>query len=133
MNHLSHDLVHFPFVVVDRHFDVSLEPVWDVPDIVAITFQFDAGCGRQLPERVGQLELSTDSRFRLLKKFEYLGLQDVSPSDGEIHRFVADISKAEKILGYDPSHSMADGVDEAISWYETNDQLFDRILGTDDA
>jgi UDP-glucose 4-epimerase len=58
----------------------------------------------------------------------------VEPSRvGEINRFVADISKAEKILGYDPSHSMVDGVDETISWYETNDQLFDKILDADEA
>lgn len=36
---------------------------------------------------------------------------------GEVTRFVADISKARRLLGYEPSYSLAAGVDRAVEWY----------------
>lgn len=49
---------------------------------------------------------------------------------GEVSRFVSEISKARKILGYEPTYPFEDGVTEAIEWYRNNDHLFDDILDT---
>ncbi len=36
---------------------------------------------------------------------------------GDVRHSLADISKAERLLGYRPSHSLAQGLDEAADWY----------------
>ena len=39
---------------------------------------------------------------------------------GDIKRSNADISKAKKMLGYDPEYDFAQGIQLAIAWYEEN-------------
>ena len=39
---------------------------------------------------------------------------------GDIKHSNADISKAEKFLGYDPEYSFEDGIKLAIEWYKEN-------------
>jgi UDP-glucose 4-epimerase len=46
---------------------------------------------------------------------------------GEVGRYVADISKAEKILGYNPSHDLEAGIDATVKWYLDRPELFDTI------
>ena len=41
--------------------------------------------------------------------------QDFRP--GDVRHSLADISKAQRLLGYEPSHSLAEGLSEAIAWY----------------
>lgn len=41
--------------------------------------------------------------------------QDFRP--GDVRHSLADISKSERLLGYRPTHSLADGLDEAMGWY----------------
>lgn len=36
---------------------------------------------------------------------------------GDVRHSLADVSKAGRLLGYDPTHSLADGLDEAMEWY----------------
>ncbi len=43
---------------------------------------------------------------------------------GDVRHSQADISKAEKLLGYSPSHSLEDGLKEAMDWYITNSESF---------
>lgn len=43
-----------------------------------------------------------------------------SNRSGEVVKFVADISKAKKILNYNPTISINKGIDLSISWYEKN-------------
>ena len=40
--------------------------------------------------------------------------------EGDIKHSIADISKARKMLGYDPSWSFEKGIKEAIKWYKEN-------------
>jgi UDP-glucose 4-epimerase len=42
---------------------------------------------------------------------------------GEVERFVADISRARAVLGYEPTRSPLGGLDPAIDWYRENDLL----------
>lgn len=50
---------------------------------------------------------------------------DVEPNfgpdrKGDIKHSNADISKARKLLGYDPDYSFRDGIKLAIEWYKEN-------------
>jgi UDP-glucose 4-epimerase len=47
---------------------------------------------------------------------------------GEISRFVGDISKARKVLGYEPEYELCDGIKRTVSWYLDRRELFDVIL-----
>jgi UDP-glucose 4-epimerase len=47
---------------------------------------------------------------------------------GEVGRYVADIDKARKVLGYEPTYSFEDGLDRTIDWYRSNEQYLDEIL-----
>ena len=49
-------------------------------------------------------------------------LADVEPihldfRPGDVRHSLADVSKAEGLLGYRPTHTLADGLDEAMGWY----------------
>lgn len=39
---------------------------------------------------------------------------------GDVRHSLADISKASSLLGYQPSHRLADGIREALHWYVNN-------------
>jgi UDP-N-acetylglucosamine 4-epimerase len=39
---------------------------------------------------------------------------------GDIKHSNADISKAKKLLGYDPEYDFTRGLNEAIEWYKEN-------------
>jgi len=39
---------------------------------------------------------------------------------GEITHYIADISKAKKLIGYDPKSSFEDGIRKAVEWYKQN-------------
>ena len=46
-----------------------------------------------------------------------------TPSNpGEVTRYIADISKARKLLGYSPKTSLCEGIPKTISWYRESDQ-----------
>jgi UDP-N-acetylglucosamine 4-epimerase len=38
--------------------------------------------------------------------------------EGDVLHSLADISKAEKLLGYQPTHDLDQGLAEAVPWYE---------------
>ncbi|HLR36375.1 MAG TPA: LPS biosynthesis protein WbpP, partial [Tissierellales bacterium] len=44
----------------------------------------------------------------------------VEPRAGDIKHSLADISKARKLLSYDPDWNFRDGFKEAINWYKEN-------------
>jgi len=45
---------------------------------------------------------------------------------GDVRHSQADITKAHKILGYEPTHSLLDGLDEAVRWYVTRADMLSR-------
>jgi UDP-N-acetylglucosamine 4-epimerase len=40
------------------------------------------------------------------------------PRPGDVMHSLADIGKARRLLGYEPTHSIEQGLDEALDWYE---------------
>jgi nucleoside-diphosphate-sugar epimerase len=81
---------------------------------------YNIGCGR---------ETSLNELFRMIR----LGLAGYQPSvatarpaygaprAGDIRRSVANINKARRFLGYEPSQSVEQGLGLAIEWYVTGD------------
>jgi UDP-N-acetylglucosamine 4-epimerase len=56
---------------------------------------------------------------------KYPDIKDIKPiyrdfRAGDVRHSQADISKAEKLLGYQPSHQIKEGIHEAMSWYINN-------------
>jgi UDP-N-acetylglucosamine 4-epimerase len=56
---------------------------------------------------------------------KYPDIKDIKPiyrdfRAGDVRHSQADISKAEKLLGYQPSHQIQEGIHEAMSWYINN-------------
>jgi len=52
----------------------------------------------------------------------------VEPSrTGEVSRYIADISRAERILGYSPEYTLSDGLAETIDWYLDRPEVLDNL------
>ncbi len=46
---------------------------------------------------------------------------------GEVSRYVANIDKAQRILGYEPKYELKEGIQNTVDWYE-DQGLYDEIL-----
>jgi len=46
---------------------------------------------------------------------------------GEISRYVADISKAKQVLGYEPQYSIEEGLEATIDWYTERENILNEI------
>ncbi len=73
-----------------------------------------------LGDRTSLNELFGMIQERLLARRS--GLKPVQPSyrafrTGDVRHSLADIGKAQRLLGYAPSHRIAQGLDEAMDWY----------------
>jgi UDP-N-acetylglucosamine 4-epimerase len=74
-------------------------------------------------ERTTLNQLFCELRDRLLPQFPHL--IPFKPlyrefRAGDVRHSHADISKARKLLGYQPTHQIDDGLDEALEWYVAN-------------
>jgi nucleoside-diphosphate-sugar epimerase len=47
---------------------------------------------------------------------------------GEVSRYVADTTKAEKLLAYQPQYGIRTGLQETIRWYLEREELLDTVL-----
>jgi UDP-N-acetylglucosamine 4-epimerase len=76
-----------------------------------------------LNDRIDLNQLYEHLRGRLLPHFPHL--KDARPEygpyrQGDIMHSLADISLAKEILGYAPTHTAPQGLDEAMDWYRRN-------------
>jgi UDP-N-acetylglucosamine 4-epimerase len=74
-----------------------------------------------LGHRTSLNELFEVLRKRLLPRHPHLeGLRPayVPFRAGDVLHSLADIEKARRLLGYEPSHSLEQGLDESLEWYE---------------
>jgi len=66
--------------------------------------------------------------FSLIRKFAGKfdkEILDINPAygpdrEGDIHHSLASIDKAERLLGYSPSHNVIEGLEEAVNWFWNN-------------
>lgn len=75
------------------------------------TFNLAFGQGTYITDLAKRLK-------RLLKSKSEITLG--APRTGEVVRYVADISKARELLGYDPKVAFRDGIQKAVEWYTRN-------------
>ena len=73
-------------------------------------------------------DLCEHLRSNLAKQFPHLN--DFKPTyrdfrAGDVLHSLADISKAKQLLGYEPSHRIGEGLEEALGWYVNNNKLVD--------
>lgn len=66
---------------------------------------------------------------KIAERFDHKSEISVDSSrTGEVGQYVADISKATKVLGYEPEWSLAEGLDETIAWHEEHRENFEKLL-----
>lgn len=68
-------------------------------------------------------ELFAEIKSQLLPRFSHLA--DAQPiyqdfRSGDVRHSLADITKAQQLLGYAPTHQLREGLSEAIEWYILN-------------
>ncbi|TCO09124.1 SDR family oxidoreductase [Natronoflexus pectinivorans] len=95
----------------------QLAALTNVPE--AINTVYNVACG----SRISLNELVIITRD-LLSNYD-IEINEVVPEygsvrAGDVPHSLASIEKAEKLLGYKPTHQFADGLKEAISWYWNN-------------
>ncbi len=73
------------------------------------TVNIARGEGHSLPELVGLIERVVGRRA---------DVQIEGRQTGEITRYVADISEARSLLGYDPQVSLAEGIERTVAWWQ---------------
>ncbi len=95
-------------------------------NILAATAEDSAATGGAYNVACGQ-ETSLNDLFMMIRD----GLSKYQPSvagaeaihspprQGDIRRSLADVSKARRLLGYEPSHRVKDGLAQALEWYAT--------------
>lgn len=71
---------------------------------------FNLGCGRQ-EELMDYVKMVEESCGKEAKK-DYLPMQP-----GDVRASLADISKAKKMLGYEPKTTIREGVPKFVAWY----------------
>lgn len=47
---------------------------------------------------------------------------------GEVDRFVADAGLAQRLMGFEPSYSLPEGLDETVAWYRSRSDLLDDLV-----
>ena len=80
---------------------------------------FNIACG----DRTTLLELYRHIRDLLARR--HPAIASVEPTHraeraGDVRHSLADIGKARQLIGYAPTHTMAQGLAEAIDWYQVN-------------
>ena len=82
----------------------------------AVNQVYNIACGHQ----TSLLEL-----FNYLKEEANSDLQPIHGPDreGDVKHSLADISKAKKLLGYDPDVSVNEGIKKTFRWYKTADEV----------
>jgi UDP-N-acetylglucosamine 4-epimerase len=74
-------------------------------------------------QRTSLKELFEHLRLILAPRFAHLAASKPIYRDfraGDVRHSLADISKAQRLLGYDPTHVVGDGLAEAMAWYLGN-------------
>ena len=99
------------FTYIDDCIKGIIKGIERFPKIKNSTFNIATGKGEKLIEVAKLLKKTLGSKSNVL----------IKPSrQGEVIRFVADISKAKKILGYSLDYSIQKGIKLTINWYAKN-------------
>jgi len=88
------------------------------PDLAAVNQVYNVAVG----ERTSLNELFERLRALLAPRFAHLAgfapiYRDLRA--GDVRHSLADIGKAKRLLGYEPTHVIGDGLSEAMAWYSS--------------
>lgn len=92
----------------------------DNPDAINQVYNVAVGDRTTLNQLYAQLNLN------LLPSYQHLSGEKPVYREfrgGDVRHSLADIGKASRLLGYQPTHSAGDGLKEAISWYIKNMEI----------
>ena len=89
------DIVAGTIAAIDKNYDEEI---------------FNLGCGRQ--EELMDFIATIEEACGKEAKKEFLPMQP-----GDVKATLADISKAQKMLGYEPKTMMAEGIPKFVRWY----------------
>ncbi len=107
------------FTYVDDCVDGIYHTISKFNKAKGMTFNIASGYGSSLVELAEIISdrIGADSKVH------------VEPNrEGEVHRYIADINRAQKVLGYEPTHSLHDGLEKTIEWYYEDNNRIDEIL-----
>jgi UDP-N-acetylglucosamine 4-epimerase len=96
-------------------------------NLLAATVETPEALNRAYNIAVGR-RTTLDELFALLRDrlaSRHPGLAGLKPvygafRSGDVTHSLADIGKARRLLGYEPTHSIEQGLDESLDWYETS-------------
>ena len=57
-----------------------------------------------------------------------LGIEFDDPREGDAEHTHADVSKANELLGYEPTTTIREGVRKFIIWYRENREWYDPLV-----
>ena len=79
------------------------------------------------------LNLGNSSPVTLKEMIETIGnavgvkpsIQTLPMQPGDVDRTYADVSKAKKLIGYEPKISFEEGIKNFVNWYKKNKDIYD--------
>jgi UDP-glucose 4-epimerase len=77
------------------------------------------------------IETNINTVFRLLKKMTGSNQKEIHapPKPGEQQRSVLDYSKAKRILGWSPKHSLEEGIAKTVEFFQKDENLIQTLGG----
>jgi UDP-glucose 4-epimerase len=106
------------FTFIDDCVDGTIRCIDRFGKAKGTTFNIASGTGWSLLELAETVKRGLDANIDI----------NVEPNrTGEVSRYVADISKAEKLLGYTPTYTFEAGIDRTIEWYTARPELLSEI------
>ena len=106
------------FTYLDDCVDGVMRVIEHFPKAKATTFNISSGFGTSLIELAQEIDERTSHESTI----------DIEPSrTGEVERYVGDITKAQRILGYKPQYSLEEGLERTIEWYDENASILEEI------
>ncbi|WP_435073290.1 NAD-dependent epimerase/dehydratase family protein [Halorubrum sp. HHNYT27] len=106
------------FTYIDDCVDGVVRVVEQFNKAAGSTFNIASGEGTSLVEVAQTIVDKTDAD---------VSINVEENRTGEVSRYVADISKASKIFGYEPSYDIDQGIEATVDWYLARQDLFDTI------
>ncbi|MBI1866336.1 MAG: NAD-dependent epimerase/dehydratase family protein [Candidatus Staskawiczbacteria bacterium] len=99
------------FTYIDDCVEGIIKCVEKFDNVKNNTFNIAFGKGSKLIDAAKLIKKNLQSKSRI-----FLGKN----RQGEVVRFIADISKAKKMLGYKPEYDLENGIKLTIDWYDKN-------------
>jgi UDP-glucose 4-epimerase len=107
------------FTYIDDCIDGVARLIDNFQNISGATFNIASGEGNSLLDLAELVVDKTNSDVSIYTK---------PNRTGEVGRYIGDITKAGKLLGYEPKCSFEEGIEQTVDWYLSNPKLLQEIL-----